>query len=123
MARNEERYFFEVIRLPYQAHPQGGLLVVEPLELTAEVTFICPLVYRFHEHLKCWLNDSPKYWEGEEFMPAVEIPAEGYEYSRNYYHWHPPFPELQPHEFWENDLLVFPDSPHDDFFLDEYDDD
>jgi hypothetical protein len=112
----------EAIQLPSQAHPEGGLLVVGRLQLTAEVTFICPVVYRFHKLLNCWLNDSPCYWEGEEFMPAVEIPAKGYEYFRAYYHWHPPFPELQPHEFWENHLLVFPDCP-DDFFLDEYDDD
>ncbi|MEH1994141.1 hypothetical protein [Nostoc sp.] len=101
----------ESIQLPYQAHPEGGLLVVGQLELTAEITFICPCVYRFHDLLKVWLNDSPNYWEGEEFFPAVEIPAKGYEYSRSYYHWHPPFPELQPDEFWEEDLLVYSDHP------------
>ncbi|MEH2005890.1 hypothetical protein [Nostoc sp.] len=107
--------FFDSIKLPYQAHPEGGLLVVEWLSLTAEITFICPLVYRFHEHLNCWLNDSPDIWEGDKFMPALPLPEDEYEYSRGSgQFWNPVLPDIEPGEFWEDCYLYYPSRPDED---------
>ncbi|MEH2123729.1 hypothetical protein [Nostoc sp.] len=114
--------FFDPVKLPYRAHPEGGLLVVDSLELTEEVTFSCACHYIFHQALNTWLMDAAKYEEGEEFMSAVEIPADGDEYSRGYFYDYSntPLPELQSDEFWESDFLIY---PRNKFFPDEYDDD
>lgn len=104
--------FFEAIPLPYEAHPEGGLKVIRPMTLNEEVTFKCPCHYTFHELLKCWLMDALTYEEGDKFMPAVEIPAAGYEYSRGYVLGHMPLPELRSDEFWEDDFLFYHDTEY-----------
>ncbi|MEH1855264.1 MAG: hypothetical protein V7L11_27190 [Nostoc sp.] len=56
--------------LPYQPHPEGGLLVIHHLRLTEEVTFACPWVYDSNKRYNC----SPTH--REQFMPPV--PLDGY---------------------------------------------
>ncbi|MEH2467495.1 hypothetical protein [Nostoc sp.] len=56
--------------LPYQSHPEGGILVIYHLKLDEEITFSRPWRYLPNISYDC----SPTHWE--EFMPAV--PIDGY---------------------------------------------
>ncbi|MEH2357518.1 hypothetical protein [Nostoc sp.] len=104
--------FFDPIKLPYQAHPEGGLLVTGFLELTEMVTFARPYYAYFDEELKIWRDESPHYWLGDQFMPALPLPESEYDYTRGYTQtWTPVLPDLQPGEFWEDCYLYYPCRP------------
>lgn len=60
--------WWEAIRLPYKAHPDGGLLVFRSLELDESVTFACPWNFP-HKH------DQYRHFKG--FEPPV--PIHGYQ--------------------------------------------
>ncbi|MEH2460927.1 hypothetical protein [Nostoc sp.] len=104
--------FFDPIELPYQAHPEGGLLVTGFLNLDEFVTFARPYHTYFDETLNCWRIDSPDYCQVQQFMPALPLPEDEYDYGRGYTHtWTPDLPDLQPGEFWEDDFLYYPVRP------------
>lgn len=104
--------FFDPIELPYQAHPEGGLLVTGFLTLNEFVTFARSYHAYFDETLNHWRIDSPDYCQQEQFMPALPLPEDKYDYVRgNTQTWTPALPDLQPGEFWEDCYLYYPDRP------------
>ncbi|MEH2384169.1 MAG: hypothetical protein V7K27_35670 [Nostoc sp.] len=61
--------FWYAIDLPYEVHPEGGLLVIHDLKLDGDVTFSEPWIFNPKKRYNC----APTHWE--EFMRPV--PLEG----------------------------------------------
>ncbi|MEH2236023.1 hypothetical protein [Nostoc sp.] len=59
--------WWESVNLPYQPHPEGGLLVIQYLALDENITFACP----WRHVSKKTDGSSPECWE--RFMPPVPL--------------------------------------------------
>ncbi|MDZ8056542.1 MAG: hypothetical protein RMX63_34525 [Aulosira sp. ZfuCHP01] len=58
--------WWNALELPYQSHPDGGLLVVKYLELDSDVTFASPWEFDGYQRYRtCW----------EYFVPPVPVDA------------------------------------------------
>lgn len=83
--------WWEATDLPYQPHPDGGLLVIHQLRLDKDITFSCP----WRDIRKRSADTYPECWE--QFTPPVRLNR----------HRHPWDKKIQDDGFYPPWVLVF----------------
>lgn len=85
--------WWNAIDLPYQAHPEGGVLVIHHLKLDEEITFSRP--WHYSPEIKD--DTSPTHWE--MFMPPVPLSGYRHPFTKDY---------IEPDGFYRDWLLRWP---------------
>ncbi|MEH2050069.1 hypothetical protein [Nostoc sp.] len=70
--------WWNAVDLPYEAHPEGGILVIHHLKLDEEIAFSRPWRY----NPKVQYDTSPTHWE--EFMPPVPLEGGRHPFTDDY---------------------------------------